>query len=128
MPNIGIHGCKPIEFARGLKKRIDTCMQEIGLGSDAITEIYNTDAESCDGKKTRMPYLRIFSPEFTLVLKILTGFAKCKIYEDVEVISSRILFFSKEEMESRAWREKIRNKEKRKGMITVTVSSANWPA
>ncbi|KKP94888.1 MAG: hypothetical protein UR99_C0034G0002 [Candidatus Moranbacteria bacterium GW2011_GWD2_36_12] len=127
MPNIGIHGLHPREFSQALKKRIDICMQKIGLDSDAITEIYDTNVESCNGKNMKMPYLRIFSPEFTLVLKILEGFSRCKIYVDVEIISSRILFFSKEEMESGAWREKVRNKEKKKGMVTVTISSSNWP-
>lgn len=104
MPNIGIHGYAEPE---ALEQRIEACLKRIGQDY-SITEIFRTVPVSCDGKKTRMPYLRIFSPELEKVFKILAGFSEDGICEDIEVISEILLFFSKDEMPSGSWKEKVR--------------------
>lgn len=106
MPNIGIHGLHPREFAQGLKNRIDICMQNIGLGGDVITEIYDTDVKSCDGKKVQMPYLRIFSTELEVIYKIITAFSENDIFKDIEVISEKMMFFDSEDMRTGSWEDK----------------------
>jgi hypothetical protein len=83
MPNIQICGFGAIA-ADQLKRHIDKVMQEIGLGNDAITSIVEMNAESCDGKRTKMPYLRICSTNAREIKKIIGALKKAKIKEDVE--------------------------------------------
>ncbi|TSD02567.1 MAG: hypothetical protein Athens071416_624 [Parcubacteria group bacterium Athens0714_16] len=62
MPNIEIHG---LDFhnANLVKERIDKAMIKNGLKDEAITTTYDVKTESCDGEKTRQPFLRICSSE-----------------------------------------------------------------
>ncbi|MFA5838859.1 MAG: hypothetical protein WC849_02885 [Candidatus Paceibacterota bacterium] len=58
MPNIEIHGLDN-HNANLVKERIDNVMIKLGLKDEAITTTYDVKTESCDGKKTLKPYLRI---------------------------------------------------------------------
>lgn len=58
MPNIEIHGLD-FQNANLVKERIDKAMIKNGLKDEAITTTYDVKAESCDGEKTRRPFLRI---------------------------------------------------------------------
>jgi hypothetical protein len=109
MPNIGIHGYEYDE-CKSMEQRIGICLQKIGLGDDAITEMFRSVTKSCDGKNKPMPYLEIFSSEIDNVRNILVGFEELGIHEDIQIISEKIMFFSKDEIASRKWREKFRLK------------------
>lgn len=62
MPNIEIHGLDPVN-ANLVKQRIDMAMIKNGFKHEAITTTYNVKTESCDGERTRKPFLRICSSE-----------------------------------------------------------------
>lgn len=109
MPNIGLHG---YGNAVELRERILSCIQKVGLGSEAITEIVRSETQSCDGNDGNMPFLSLFSPELKNVEIILEGFSKNGIHEDVEVISEKIMFFIKEEVASGDWKKKFEEKTK----------------
>jgi hypothetical protein len=108
MPNIGIHGYDK-KTADELAQSIVECMQKIGLGKEAIGEIFPSTTFSCDGKLKPAPYLRIFSSEFSHIPIILDGFQKNGIHEDVEVISDKKMFFEKGEIASGEWKKQFPN-------------------
>jgi hypothetical protein len=43
------------------KKLIDTALQLLDLGDDAVTTRINSDVRSCDGNNKRMPYVVVRS-------------------------------------------------------------------
>lgn len=104
MPNIEIRGYKE-KNAELLKQKIDLCLQKIHLGETGITDMVQSKPESCNGNRTPMPYIRLFSSEIEYVPVILYGFQKSGIHEDVEVIADKIMFFSKEEVTSGKWQD-----------------------
>lgn len=116
MPNIGIHGWQD-EEAQKLRGKIDECLQDIGLGEDAVTEIFLTDVQSCNGKKTRRPYIRLFSTEIKHIPAILTQFQNEDIHEDVEVLYPP-MFFEGKEIASAEWMEKFASVEKASRMTS----------
>jgi len=59
-------------------------MQKIGLGADAITSIMGMKAESCDGKKTKMPYILVRSSDYSEIPRILKGLREANIGVDTE--------------------------------------------
>ena len=57
MPNIWMIGFEVMEYHRA-KALIDQAMQSIDLGGEAVTTYLGESlVTSCDGKKTKMPYL-----------------------------------------------------------------------
>lgn len=101
MPNIEIHGygrkksCPSLpllvvtiaEEAFEMRDRIDKVMQDIGLGGNAITTIYPTIATSCDGEKTRMPYLRISNTKPEETTRIIDKLKEAEIITDIETLT-----------------------------------------
>jgi hypothetical protein len=82
MSNIFI--CGYGEKADALKGIIDKLMHRVGLQDDAITSIVDMKAESCDGRRMPMPYLRICSTDEADIPKIINIFKEGKVKEDVE--------------------------------------------
>lgn len=82
MPNIFICGYEM--RAGAMKNKIDGIMQKMGLQDEAITSIVDMKAESCDGKKTIQPYLRVCSTDKAQILEIIHAFKEKGIGEDVE--------------------------------------------
>ncbi len=82
MPNIFICGFG--ERAEEIKEIIDKAMQNIKLQDEAITSIVEMKAESCDGKRTSSPYLRVCSDNKPEIKQIIKALHKFKIGEDVE--------------------------------------------
>lgn len=74
MPNIMMFGFELNEYKR-TKSLIDKTMQELGLGNDAVTTHILSEVESCDGKCTCMPYVRVCSTggkeEINMIIKAL---------------------------------------------------------
>lgn len=83
MPNIMICGYKK-DRADKLKQRIDIVMQKMDLAEDAITSIVTMRAESCDGKRTPMPYLQLCGTDRKELLRIIRAFKKNGIRADIE--------------------------------------------
>jgi len=84
MPNIFI--CGYGERANDIKDTIDEVMQGIGLQDDAITSIVDMKAESCDGKRTPMPYLRICSTDVVEIFRIFKALEQNGVKEDIEFL------------------------------------------
>lgn len=85
MPNIELHGYG--EKAEDLRQAIDKAMRGIGLQVEAITNTCNySDPRSCNGKRTPMPFLRIYCSSGDKTTKILEALAKAGICEDTEII------------------------------------------
>lgn len=82
MPNIFICGYE--RRAPKIKCAIDLLMARINLQNKAITSIAEIIPESCDGKKTRMPYLWIRSTNMTEILEIIDILKKGGMKKDVE--------------------------------------------
>ncbi|NQV00933.1 MAG: hypothetical protein HQ537_02345 [Parcubacteria group bacterium] len=82
MPNIFICGYK--EKADAMKNNIDWVINGIDLQDEAITSIAEIRPESCDGKKTPMPYLWIRSTDVAEIHRIINAFKKGKIIEYIE--------------------------------------------
>jgi len=70
MPNIMICGFGFTEV-KELKDTIDAAMQALNLGGAAITSVVEMETNSCDGKRTRMPYLRICSTNEEEIQRII---------------------------------------------------------
>ncbi len=82
MPNIFI--CGYGERADAMKDTIDRLMREMNLQDDAITSTVDMKAESCDGKKTPRPYLRICSTDGVQIFKIISALKRRKVREEIE--------------------------------------------
>lgn len=104
MLNIGIHGFGNAKLTP-LCKKINLCIQAIGLEKSAVKEVFRSSVFSCDGEEKHMPYLRIFSSEPEYILRILAGFQQYGIHEDVEVFPD--MFFEASEIASGTWSAKI---------------------
>ena len=88
MPNIEIHGL--MGNTKELKIKIDKKMQEIGLGDDAITTIFNSKPESCDGLGDgigkQLPFLRIYASDKNELDKIINALKEMQLWLDVETL------------------------------------------
>lgn len=85
MLNIMICGFPEVQVSK-LKAKIDTAMASINLGGDAITSIVNMRTESCDGKKTPMPYLRVCSTKAGEMSNICEALKIAGVGVDVEFL------------------------------------------
>ena len=83
MPNIMICGF-PTAQADTLKVKIDQVLSGLGLDGDAVTSITEMCAESCDGKRIPMPYLRICSTDEYEIRRIIEALKNAKLGIDVE--------------------------------------------
>ncbi len=83
MPNIMICGF-PTAQADTLKVKIDQVMSDLGLGGDAVTSITKMYAESCNGERIPMPYLRICSTDGYEIRRIIETLKNAKLGVDVE--------------------------------------------
>jgi len=92
MPNIEIHGFwfsrneKDLESAARARERIEIEMEKIGLQDDAVVTIVDSICTFCDGKKTRMPFIRICSTEKEEIDRIVSAIKKAKVSLDVETL------------------------------------------
>ena len=86
MPNIHLCGF-PSGEANVLKNEIDALMQDLGLGDDAVTTIWEVTVQSCDGKRTPRPYVAISSSSLTQMGAILGIFKKAQLGVDVECVT-----------------------------------------
>ncbi|MFH1956457.1 MAG: hypothetical protein ABIJ28_02315 [Patescibacteria group bacterium] len=86
MPNIEIRGFKNIDSpeADALKLKIDSIMKKIGLENDAITDIVASKAESCDGIRKPMPYVRVCNTDIGEKIFILKKLKEYSISIDTE--------------------------------------------
>jgi len=82
MPNIFICGFG--ERAEEIKEIVDTIMQRLGLQDEAITSIVEMKTETCDGKRTPAPYLRVCSDNKIEIEIIIRALKRFQIGEDVE--------------------------------------------
>ncbi len=104
MPNIELRGYGE-KRAKNLKVEIDYCMRMYGIEKEAITDIVPSRVESCDRNQKPMPYFRLFSSDDNYVPIILKGFQKFGPRQDVEVIASKVMFFTARQIKSGAWRK-----------------------
>lgn len=87
MPNIHVIGFTRSEYEERLKPLIDRVMQDLGLGSDAITTFWpSTDcqAESCDGARKPMPYIVVRADTLEAVNQIVDALKAADIMVDCE--------------------------------------------
>jgi hypothetical protein len=84
MPNIQICGVSDPQRVEILKQNIDLAMLRLGLGGDAVTSIIPMAVESCDGKRTPMPYLRVCSTDADEIRRILDVMKRAGLAIDVE--------------------------------------------
>jgi hypothetical protein len=106
MANVGIHGYSE-NAAWRIIRFIAPAMYKIGLG-DSVCEIIRSHVVSFGGDLiTPSPFLRIFTPDFDEVPKILSVLESSEIYQDVEVISEKMMFFTGKEIASGEWRKKF---------------------
>lgn len=98
MPNIEIHGFSP-HFSPPLGalpgfpaevyaivSKIESVLKELELGSDAIVDVLHSVAASCDGKKTKMPYLRVCDTDLDRMQQIVQALKEANIGMDVETL------------------------------------------
>ncbi len=85
MPNIEICGYSTEEAAT-IQSRIESIMQEMGLGEDAVTSIIPMTVTSCDGKRSPKPFLRICSTDMNEINRILLKIAKGDLRADIETL------------------------------------------
>lgn len=84
MPNIHFLGFSEQGY-RIIKPRVNEVLKEIGLDTEAITTFHpGSVAESCDGKKTNMPYLHIFSSNEEHISRIINAFVENEMFFDIE--------------------------------------------
>lgn len=96
VPNINFIGYS-VEDYRKYKNRIDAVLQKMELGEDAVTTFLpGSLVESCDGKRTSMPYLKIFNSNPEQTEKIVVNMAVSGLFFDIEKSSGG--FISEAEM------------------------------
>lgn len=79
------------------KPKVDEVLKQIGFADSAVTSFYTYSlVESCDGKRTRMPYLHIFSNEEQF-FKIRQAFIRNQLFFDIESLAGS--FITAAEME-----------------------------
>jgi hypothetical protein len=83
MPDLELHGYTDAEAER-LKKAIDPILQELNLGPYAITNPIPSRSESCDGKRTRAPFIRVYSTDPAEITRILDALENGGVNEDAE--------------------------------------------
>lgn len=83
MPNIQFHGFSRAEY-NALKFKVDEAMKTVGLENEAVTTFFPSIVESCDGERTAMPYLHIFSSQLEHVVQIQAALCARKIFIDIE--------------------------------------------
>lgn len=81
MPNIMLCGFQAPER---LRSDVVAVLDGLGLGSEAVTSIVPMRVESCDGKRTPSPYLRVCSTDADEVRRIVDALKKAGIGVDVE--------------------------------------------
>ena len=82
MPNIHVY--TDSTTYEELKPKIDQVMQELGLGDDAVTTPHWHPAESCDGKRTPMPYIVVSSTNEQEITVIIVALKKANLRLDCE--------------------------------------------
>lgn len=83
MPDVWVCGFTD-DVAESLKLKIDAVLQGLELGEDGITSIVSMRAESCDGKRTPKPYIRVCSTARGGALKIIIALKEADIAVDTE--------------------------------------------
>ncbi len=84
MPNIMLYGFdKPFNLKR-IIGRIETAMQNINLGEEAVITVVSSRVKYCDGRKTPAPFIRVCSTEPEEIKRIIDKLKKIGIGIDIE--------------------------------------------
>jgi len=84
MPNIHFLGFSREEYEE-FKPKVDASLKQIMLGNEAVTSFHpSVIIESCDGTRTNMPYLHIFSSDEAHIDKIKAVIIANQLFFDIE--------------------------------------------
>lgn len=107
MTKVEFHGYEKVKVKK-LRDLIVICMKTLGLGDDAIWEIFPTTTGICDGSDKPSPYLSISGVETSKFYEIIEELKRMGVCEDIWLPTEQ-LFFNKIDILSGEWEVKYKN-------------------